>query len=192
MTLSPVFTGLILASALLLPACAAPKHSSEPPTQNDIRANAKRLAKQKDQIDVVPENRNCVDSDLRGGAVRVRTCLVHTIQPSGYSNSETGPQVATVVQTPNFAYGNPMGWTVEVRKDGKILVNQALTTEQGEAIDREGSLEVESSMPLGDLREIEPGEYEVIYTSEDEDEEPIRTIITVPENPAEPVEIETD
>lgn len=192
MKLSSAFIGLTLASALLLPACAAPKHSSTPPTKNDLRAEAKKLGKQKERIQIVPDDPNCVESDLRGGAVRVRTCLVHTIQPSGYSNSETGPQVATLVQTPKFAYGNPMGWTVEVRKNGKILVHQALTTDQNEAIERDGSLEVESSIPLGDLSEIQPGEYEVIFTPDDENEEPIRTIITVPENPDSPENIDTD
>lgn len=181
---SSIFLSALLASALLLPACAAPKHTNEPPTKDDIRANAKRLAKQKDHIDIVENDRNCIDSDIQRGSVRVRTCLVHSnIGRAEYMNYETvSPQVTTVVHTPQGSYSAPLAWTVEIRKDGEVIVRQAITGDPQEAIERDGSLEVQSSIPLGDFDEIQPGDYEVIYTPDDQSEEPIRSIITVPEN----------
>lgn len=177
-------TCLMLALALLLPACASPQHTNEPATKEDIRENAKRLAKQTDRIDVVPNDPNCVDSDIRGGAVRVRTCIVHnlsTATDSGYLNYEMAtPQVTTVVQTDKATFGNPMAWSVEVRRNGELIVSQALTTEGQEIIEREGSFAVESYFELGS-KEIQPGEYEVIITPDEEGAEPIRSVIQVPE-----------
>ncbi len=190
MKLSSVFICTLLASTLLLPACAAPKHSSEPPTTDDIRENAKRLGKQKDSISVVEDDRNCVDSEINSSGVQVRTCLVHdnASQP-GYMNYEMAtPAVTTVVKTSKGTFGNPMAWTVQVRRNGELIVNQALSTQGQEIIEREGSLEIESYFNLGDSREILPGEYEVIITPEGENAEPIRSVITVPENPEEPIE----
>lgn len=172
----------LLTSALLLTACSTtpPPPSNQPPTHEDLRAEARRLAQQTDRIQIVPDDPNCVDSEL--GNSRVRTCLVHTVQPSGFHNEEFGPRIATVFQTPYGTIGNPMAWTVEVRKNGELIVHQALTDAENQTIERDGFIEVESTIPLGELQEIESGEYEVIYTPDDEDAEPIRSVIQIDED----------
>lgn len=175
----------LLTSALLLTACSTTTPSNQPPTQEDLRAEARRLAAQTDRIQIVPDDPNCVDSEL--GNSRVRTCLVHTVQPSGFHNEEFGPRVATVFQTPYGTIGNPMAWTVEIRKNGELIVRQALTDAENQTIERDGFIEVESTIPLGELQEIESGEYEVIYTPDDEDAEPIRSVIQIDED-----QIDTD
>lgn len=156
-----LFSALLLAASL--PACA-----TSPDTGDDERY-ARRGPPQ------------CSEQDLSAFNMNIRTC----VQPFGPTTLPEemrmrNPYVVTVVNTPAGTFSNPTAWTVEVRRDGELLVERAFT-ESESAIEQDESLvEFRTAVPLTPAGELEPGTYEIRYRSVEGDEIGTTTI-EVPE-----------
>ncbi|MBA2664009.1 MAG: hypothetical protein H0U74_17095 [Bradymonadaceae bacterium] len=156
----PALLTLCLLTLSLLAACAPP--------------NAPRpaLAEVSDQ--------NCVQDQMLAGRIVFRTCLVSSPHPTGMrDDQEYRPQIATVVRSPAGAFGNPMIWTVEVRRNGELVMRRALDDLDLQVLEHQDSLEIESVAPLGGMREMEPGRYVVTYSRNDGSNESVSHTIVI-------------
>ncbi|MFU8803117.1 MAG: hypothetical protein ACNA8W_04830 [Bradymonadaceae bacterium] len=129
---------------------------------------------------------NCVQGHAIGGSVQFETCLVPSrgrdMVPMGEMHQ---PQVATIVRTPVVAFSNPTRWSVEVRRDGALVIRRQLDGLLQDVRDEDEFIEFHSETPLGEMEEIEPGTYEIIYFSEDDEEPTSTTTIVVGEDPTD-------
>lgn len=113
----------------------------------------------------------CSEQDLSAFKMSIRTC----VQPFGPATLPEearmrNPYVVTVVNTPAGTYSNPAAWTVEVRRDGELIVERAFT-ESESAIEQDDSLvEFRTAVPLTPDGDLEAGTYEIRYRSVEGDE----------------------
>lgn len=123
----------------------------------------------------------CSEQDLSALNMNIRTC----VQPFGPTTLPEemrmrNPYVVTVVNTPQGTFSNPAIWTMEVRRDGELIVERTFTETEA-AIEREGSfVEFRQAVPLTEQGELEPGTYEIRYRTEDGDELGTTTIEVEP------------
>jgi hypothetical protein len=113
----------------------------------------------------------CVRQDLMAFNSTIRTC-VQSFGPSTLPEEmqPRNPHVVTVVDTPRGQFSYPLTWSMEVRRDGELVVEREFA--EGDTAVEEGDdrLEIRSALPLAEDEELVPGIYEFRYrTSEGED-----------------------
>ncbi len=139
----------------------------------------------------------CSEQDISAFDMNIRTC----VQPFGPTTLPEemrmrDPFVVTVVRTPQGTFSNPTAWTMEVRRDGELIVERAFTDNTEARVEPEGSMvEFRQAVPLTDEGELEPGTYEIRYRSVEGDELGTTTIEVEPtegqeEAPADEEEVE--
>ncbi|QDG50400.1 hypothetical protein FIV42_06530 [Persicimonas caeni] len=135
----------------------------------------------------------CSEQDLSAFNMNIRTC----VQPFGPTTLPEearfrNPYVVTVVNTPAGTFSNPTAWTVEVRRDGELIVERAFTETEA-AIERESSfVEFRSAVPLTEEGELEPGTYEIRYRDEQGEDIGTTTIEVPPADGEAPADEEVD
>lgn len=125
---------------------------------------------------------NCVQGQGIGGSITYETCLVDRPGRDFSPMSEMArPELVTVLRTPVGTFANPTRWTVEIRRNGEFVLRRDVDGILQDAREGDQYIEVRSRTPLTELEEIEPGTYEILYFSEDDETPAATTTIEVDE-----------
>jgi predicted small secreted protein len=125
----------------------------------------------------------CTQRDYSALNMSIRTC-VQDFGPATLPEEAQmrNPYVVTVVDTPQGKFSNPLIWSLEVERDGELVIDRRFNDEgsdvQTEAIGER--VEIRSAVPLTAEGELEPGTYEIRYRTDDGDEVGTTTITVEP------------
>jgi hypothetical protein len=138
----------------------------------------------------------CSQQDYGALNMSIRTC-VQDFGPTTLPEAAQmrNPYVVTVVDTPQGKFSNPLIWSMEVERDGEVIIDRRFSDEgadvQTEAIGER--VEIRSAVPLTGEGELEPGTYEIRYRTEEGEEVGTSTIVVEPDaDDAQEAEAEED
>lgn len=108
----------------------------------------------------------CTVQDLGATNLSIQTCVQNYAPETLLEEARMrNPYVVTVIDTPAGKFSNPTMWSVEVVRDGQVLVErqfgaEAAAVETGEEGER---VEIRSAVPLPEEGELAPGTYQIRY-----------------------------
>lgn len=86
------------------------------------------------------------------------------------------PHVVSVIETPGGSFGNPLTWSMEVRRDGELIIEREFGEDDAVVEEEEGRAEIRSAVPLNEEEQLVPGIYEFRYLQDEQGEVGTTTI----------------
>ncbi len=168
---------LLVFAASSITACATGNDGPRDPLEDEI---AERGPSQCVQQDIGPMN----------------STIVSCVQDFGPSTlpeemQMRNPHVVSVIETPRGSFGNPLTWSMEVRRDGELIIEREFGEDDAVVEEEEGRAEIRSAVPLNEEDEqLVPGIYEFRYLQDEQGEVGTTTIEVEPPEEGEQEEQE--